>query len=355
VTISATGTSVCAGTSVTFTATPTNGGNAHFEWILNGNEVGTNSNTYQNASLQNGDSVAVYLTSSLACANPKGAKSNTIAITVAALSTYYADVDRDGYGNPASTVQACDAPIGYVSNNGDCDDSNAAIRPGAAEVCGNGIDDNCNGLMDENCDTSITLPALLLRTYPVKEGNGGLTTLNVDVTLDKPASLPVSVHWATSNEDAVAGIDYVAASGTLNIPGGSTSGTIQLKVIGDMLREGNERFDVNFSNAVNVVLPSDPQSRVMIIDDDHGKINNTSLTIPTVARRNQVWTIPEIGLYQNEVVLMDTQGQVVSQVVNYQNNRQIPNVAVGLYFYRIRVVDGQGQVRYYSGRLMIAE
>jgi hypothetical protein len=125
--------------------------------------------------------------------------------------------------------------------------------------------------------------------------------------------------------------------------------------MGDLVKESNERFDVNFSNPVNIALPSDPRSKVMIIDDDKGKINNTSLTIPTVARRNQVWTIPEIGLYQNEVVLVDAQGQVVSSVVNYQNNRSIPNVAVGLYFYRIRVVDGGGQVKYYSGRLMITE
>jgi hypothetical protein len=355
VSISTTGTSICAGTLVTFTATPTNGGNARFEWLLNGNEVGTNSNAYQNSSLQNGDSVAVYLTSSLACANPKSVKSNTIAISIAASTTYYADVDGDGYGNPTSTVQTCAAPIGYVSNNGDCDDSNAAIHPGATEVCGNGTDDNCNGLVDENCDTSVTLPVVILRTYPVKEGDGGLATLSADVTLDKPAPLPVSVHWTTSNEDATAGLDYVAASGTLNIPAGSSSGTIQVKIIGDLIREGNERFDLNFSNPVNAVLPGDPKGRVMIIDDDHGKINNTSLTIPTVARRNQVWTIPEIGLYQNEVVLMDAQGQVVNNVVNYQNNRPIPNVAVGLYFYRIRVMDGQGQVRYYSGRLMITE
>ena len=47
--------------------------------------------------------------------------------------------------------------------------------------------------------------------------------------------------------------------------------------------------------------------------------------------------------------------QVVSSVMNYQNKRPIPNVALGLYFYRIRVVDGEGQVRYYSGRLMITE
>jgi Putative metal-binding motif len=33
----------------------------------------------------------------------------------------------------------------------DCDDTNPAVHPGAPEVCGNQIDDNCNGVVDENC------------------------------------------------------------------------------------------------------------------------------------------------------------------------------------------------------------
>jgi hypothetical protein len=64
------------------------------------------------------------------------------------INTYYRDADGDGYGNPAITMQACNPQAGYVANNADCNDSNAAVYPSAVEIC-NGIDDNCNGLMDE--------------------------------------------------------------------------------------------------------------------------------------------------------------------------------------------------------------
>ncbi|MEK7255038.1 MAG: putative metal-binding motif-containing protein, partial [Bacteroidota bacterium] len=60
------------------------------------------------------------------------------------LLTFYQDADGDTYGNPAIPTQACNAPSGYVSNDGDCDDANAAIHPGAPEICNN-LDDDCNG------------------------------------------------------------------------------------------------------------------------------------------------------------------------------------------------------------------
>ncbi len=77
--------------------------------------------------------------------------SQNYAGTVATCPTWYHDSDGDTYGNAADSVVSCtDPPVGYVSDSTDCDDQNAAIHPGAAEVCGNGIDDDClNG--DELC------------------------------------------------------------------------------------------------------------------------------------------------------------------------------------------------------------
>jgi hypothetical protein len=68
---------------------------------------------------------------------------------------YYRDYDNDTYGNALVKITATTPPTGYVSNNTDCNDSSASIRPGATEVCGNGIDDNCNGSIDEGCQAVI--------------------------------------------------------------------------------------------------------------------------------------------------------------------------------------------------------
>ena len=62
--------------------------------------------------------------------------------------TYYADNDADGFGNPNASLSACSPPTGYVTNNSDCNDANALIKPGAVELC-NLVDDNCNGQINE--------------------------------------------------------------------------------------------------------------------------------------------------------------------------------------------------------------
>ncbi len=58
--------------------------------------------------------------------------------------TWHTDADGDGFGDPALSVLACLPPDGEVEDATDCDDSDADIHPGAAEVC-DGDDNDCDG------------------------------------------------------------------------------------------------------------------------------------------------------------------------------------------------------------------
>jgi len=65
--------------------------------------------------------------------------------------TYYADDDGDGYGDSSSTEVACaGVPSGYTQDASDCDDDDSAVNPGASEVCGDELDNDCDDLLD--CD-----------------------------------------------------------------------------------------------------------------------------------------------------------------------------------------------------------
>jgi hypothetical protein len=64
-------------------------------------------------------------------------------------TTWYADNDFDGYGDPNNFIDACSEPDGVVSNSDDCDDGSAATYPGAIDRC-NATDDDCDGSIDED-------------------------------------------------------------------------------------------------------------------------------------------------------------------------------------------------------------
>jgi len=63
-------------------------------------------------------------------------------------STWYADLDGDGFGDATNTMDACEQPSDHIANDQDCDDSNADVHPDADELC-NEIDDDCDDEIDE--------------------------------------------------------------------------------------------------------------------------------------------------------------------------------------------------------------
>ncbi len=78
---------------------------------------------------------------------------------------WYADVDGDGYGDAGVSSLACAAPVGYGADSEDCDDTDALVSPDGVESC-NGLDDNCDGDIDEGSSTDA------LSWYADSDGDG---------------------------------------------------------------------------------------------------------------------------------------------------------------------------------------
>jgi hypothetical protein len=76
--------------------------------------------------------------------------------TVTATTTFYEDRDDDGHGDPATSVEACLQPEGYAALGDDCDDTQTAVHPGSAELCGDGLDNDCDSVIDEPGDDAPT-------------------------------------------------------------------------------------------------------------------------------------------------------------------------------------------------------
>jgi hypothetical protein len=99
------------------------------------------------------------------------------------------------------------------------------------------------------------------------EPSSGTAQMLFRVTLTEPTGVPVQVNFNSSNGGAVAGNDFVVASGTLSIPAGETNGWIAVTINSDGLVETNEPFFLNLSAPVNAVISRSPATG-LIIDRD---------------------------------------------------------------------------------------
>lgn len=139
----------------------------------------------------------------------------------------------------------------------------------------------------------------------------GLTDVEFVISLNKVVGIPISVNYATQDGTAtVADGDYLASSGTVVIPAGQITGTIQVTVLGDIKGEDDETFSVVLSSPVdgnldpvagattgNANLTNDDFFRVQIPLVRNGSIDGPDLIASQIETRSgQVFlTIRNVG------------------------------------------------------------
>ena len=98
-------------------------------------------------------------------------------------SAFYQDLDADGFGNPDQEVMSCEAPVGFVEDNSDCNDGAFSVNPEALEVC-DGLDNDCDDSIDDDDDSVEGQFALFLDADGDRYGDAAEPVSTCDWTTD---------------------------------------------------------------------------------------------------------------------------------------------------------------------------
>ena len=112
-----------------------------------------------------------------------------------------------------------------------------------------------------------TVPSLSIGDASAVETDSVNRTMQFTVSMTNVRANAVSVDYTAAGDTATAGSDFTAANGTLSIPAGSLSATIDITILPDNVIEADERLVVTLSNPAGATL-GDGTGIGTIVDDD---------------------------------------------------------------------------------------
>lgn len=181
----------------------------------------------------------------------------------------YVDSDGDGYGvDPIVGVcSGVSLLAGYVFDNNDCDDSDANVNPGEVEVCYDGVDNDCDGEVDENCDL---VPSVVLSANPLS----GIFPLDVEFNCQGiGGDGELTYFWSFGDGDTtveqnpshtyVAPGDFSASCTVTDEDGDIAFGSVLIEV-------GPQTLDISDIICFNNVVEGHNQSCSVYVEDNLG-------------------------------------------------------------------------------------
>jgi Calx-beta domain len=112
--------------------------------------------------------------------------------------------------------------------------------------------------------TLLTAPVIYANSASIVEHGTGPVTMQFTINLTSAATTAVTVNYQTSNNTALVGTDYTAATGMLTIAAGSMSGTISVPVLPDVLATTNRVFYLSMSGPTGATLATPKLSGTIV-------------------------------------------------------------------------------------------
>ncbi|MDF2433866.1 MAG: hypothetical protein JWP44_3497 [Mucilaginibacter sp.] len=323
--ISASGNKICVGNPVTFTASPTNGGNTPvYQWLLNGNNVGTNNATFTSDTFANGDVVSCVMTSNTLCVVPANAISNSITINITSSVTpsisIAASENNVCAGTPvtftASHTNGGAAPNYQWLLNGSNAGTNSATF---TSTFANGDVVSCVMTGNAGCaiPASIASNSIVTNIFPLPVVNGG-----GNKTIEKGNSITLTA----------------TASGNIaDITWSPLTGLDNNKILNPKASPASTTL---YTIAVQTAAGCIGIDSVMVTVFDGISIPNTFT--PNGDGVNDKWDIQNLNDYQNCVVrVFDRYGAEVYSSKGYYNpwdgTRNGQRLPIGTYYYVINL------------------
>lgn len=140
---------------------------------------------------------------------------------------------------------------------------------------------------------------------PVTEGNSGSTPATFTVSLSAVSTHTVTVSYYTNGGTATAGSDYLSTNGTLTFNPGVSSITVPVSVLGDVIYESDETFNlwltqashalINRISGTTTIVNDDPSTTVSVSDasalEGNSGLNGVTFTVSLNAASSQTVTV----------------------------------------------------------------